>query len=84
MGEVQWRYLEVKKNSGGFFYLSKDERITALSKEITNRYDVAVVDDKGIYIVKSLFDLGDESFDDNTKFTAEATEYKIHFKLNDN
>lgn len=84
VGEVQWRYLEVKKNSGGFFYLSKDERITALSKEITNRYDVAVVDDKGIYIVKSLFDLGDESFDDNTKFTAEATEYKIHFKLNDN
>lgn len=80
-GEVQWRYLEVKKNSGGFFYLSKDERITALSDGISNKYDVAIVDDSGIYIIKSLFELGDESFDDNSKFSAEATEYKIHFKF---
>lgn len=82
-GEVQWRYLEVKKNSGGFFYLSKDERITALSEGISNKYDVAIVDDSGIYIIKSLFELGDESFDDNAKFSAEATEYKIHFKFNE-
>jgi hypothetical protein len=82
-GEVQWRYLEVKKNSGGFFFLSKDERITALSEGISNKYDVAIVDDNGIYIIKSLFELGDESFDDNSKFSAEATEYKIHFKINE-
>ncbi len=82
-GEIQWRYLEVKKNSGGFFYLSKDERITALSKEVSDKYDVAIVDDNGIYIIKSMFDLNDESFDDNSKFTAEATEYKIHFKFNE-
>lgn len=82
-GEIQWRYLEVKKNSGGFFYLSKDERKTALSKEFSDKYDVAIVDDSGIYIIKSMFDLNDESFDDNSKFTAEATEYKIHFKINE-
>ncbi|MDX4972147.1 sacsin N-terminal ATP-binding-like domain-containing protein [Myroides odoratimimus] len=82
-GEIQWRYLEVKKNSGGFFYLSKDERLTALSKEVSDKYDVAIVDDSGIYIIKSMFDLNDESFDNNSKFTAEATEYKIHFKFNE-
>lgn len=82
-GEIQWRYLEIKKNSGGFFYLSKDERITALSKEVSDKYDIAIVDDSGIYIIKSMFDLNDESFDNNSKFTAEATEYKIHFKFNE-
>lgn len=81
--DVQWRLLEVKKDSGGYFYLSKDEKKTALCTENADKYDVAIVNENGIYIIKSLFNLGDDLFESNDKFTVETTEYKIHFKLND-
>jgi len=83
-GEVQWRLLEVKKDSGGYFYLSKDEKNTALCAENADKYDVAIVNENGIYIIKSLFNLGDDLFESTDKFTVETTEYKIHYKLNDN
>lgn len=79
--DVQWRLLEVKKDSGGYFYLSKDEKNTALCTENADKYDVAIVNENGIYIIKSLFNLGDELFESNDKFTVETTEYKIHYKL---
>ncbi|MCU7614833.1 DUF3883 domain-containing protein [Chryseobacterium sp. GMJ5] len=82
--DVQWRLLEVKKDSGGYFFLSKDEKNTALCTENADKYDVAIVNENGIYIIKSLFNLGDERFESNDKFTVETTEYKIHYKLNDN
>ncbi|MFA8451903.1 MAG: sacsin N-terminal ATP-binding-like domain-containing protein, partial [Bacteroidales bacterium] len=35
-----WRYLEVKKDSGGFFFLSKAEKETAIKKENNEKYDI--------------------------------------------
>ena len=81
--DAQWRLLEVKKDSGGFFYLSKDEKNTALYSENSDKYDIAIVNQNGIFIIKSFFDLGDDRFENNKRFTAEPTEYKIHFELNE-
>ena len=36
-----------------------------------------------IHIIKSPFNFNDESFEQNTKFYAEPTEYKINFKIED-
>lgn len=80
--EEQWRFLEVKNDSGGYFFLSKDEKNTALKPENIELYDVALVNDNGIYIINNFFNLRDSSFEHNQKFIAEPTEYKIHFELN--
>ncbi len=79
-----WRFLEVKKDSGGYFYLSKAEKDTALSKDYTNRYDIAIVSDTEVRIVKGLFDFEEESFENNSKFYAEPTEFIISFDIKDN
>ena len=68
--------------SGGYFFLSKDEKNTALLTENSDKYDVAIVNENGVYIIRSLFNLGDDPFESNDKFTVETTEYKIHYKLN--
>jgi len=80
--EEQWRFLEVKNDSGGYFFLSKDEKNTALKTENVELYDVALVNDNGIYIINNFFNLRDSGFEHNEKFIAEPTEYKIHFELN--
>ena len=82
-GDTEWRFLEVKKDSGGYFFLSKAEKETALSKINVEKYDIAIVDDSTIHIIKSPFNFNDESFEQNTKFYAEPTEYKINFKIED-
>lgn len=81
-GDKEWRFLEVKQDSGGFFYLSKWEKETAVSSAFCERYDVAIVDDYQINIIKAPFFFNEESFAQNKRFYAEPTEYKISFKLN--
>ncbi|MEO8255690.1 MAG: hypothetical protein ABI554_15020, partial [Flavobacterium sp.] len=82
-GDTEWRFLEVKKDSGGFFFLSKAEKETVISKINVDKYDIAIVGDSTIHIIKSPFNFNDESFEQNTKFYAEPTEYKINFKIDD-
>lgn len=82
-GDAEWRFLEVKKDSGGYFFLSKAEKETAVSKINVEKYDIAIVGDNTIHIIKSPFNFNDESFEHNTKFYAEPTEYKINFKIED-
>jgi len=82
-GDAEWRFLEVKKDSGGYFFLSKAEKETAISKINVEKYDIAIVGDNTIHIIKSPFNFNDESFEQNTKFYAEPTEYKINFKIED-
>ena len=82
-GETEWRFLEVKKDSGGYFFLSKAEKETAISKINVEKYDIAIVGDSTIHIIKSPFNFNDESFEQNTKFHAEPIEYKINFKIED-
>ncbi|CCK76627.1 conserved hypothetical protein [Oleispira antarctica RB-8] len=80
-GESDWRFLEVKKDSGGFFFLSKPEKDTAMKVENIDRYDIAIVDGKTINIIEKPFYFGDETFENNSKFTATATDFVINFKL---
>lgn len=82
-GDTEWRFLEVKKDSGGYFFLSKAEKETAISKINVEKYDIAIVGDDTIHIIKSPFNFNDESFDQNSKFQAEPIEYKINFKIED-
>ncbi|MEM8521313.1 hypothetical protein [Flavobacterium sp. PL12] len=82
-GDTEWRFLEVKKDSGGYFFLSKAEKETAISKMNVEKYDLAIVGDNTIHIIKSPFNFNDESFENNSNFHAEPTEYKINFKIED-
>ncbi|WP_452228965.1 sacsin N-terminal ATP-binding-like domain-containing protein [Lacinutrix sp. MEBiC02404] len=78
-----WRFLEVKKDSGGYFYMSIYEKQTAVSDAIREKYDVAIVNQNNIHIIKNPFNFKDEeTFDMNSKFNAESTEFKINFKVN--
>jgi len=79
----EWRYLEVKKDSGGFFFLSKAEKETAMMKENREKYDIAIVNDETIHIIEKPFDFQDESFGNNSTFFAEPSEYKISYNINE-
>ena len=78
----EWRYLEVKKDSGGYFFMSKAEKNTAINDINSNKYDLAIVNGNDINIIQSPFCFENESFENNSKFFAEPTEYIIHFKIN--
>jgi len=80
-GDIQWRLLEVKKDSGGYFYLSSSEKDTAINKENKEIYDVAIVNGDKIHIIKRLFDFEYETFENNSRFYAEPTEFKVQFKI---
>ncbi|WP_162340159.1 sacsin N-terminal ATP-binding-like domain-containing protein [Cyclobacterium salsum] len=77
----EWRFLEVKKDSGGYFFLSAAEKETALSNEYSDRYDVAIVNGDEIHLVKCPFELGTEEFENNSNFYAEPTEFLISFSI---
>lgn len=82
-GDIEWRYLEIKKDSGGYFFLSKEQKETALSSAMNDKYDIAIVDNDTIHIIKSPFKFKDETFEHNSRFYAEPVEYKINFKVNE-
>jgi hypothetical protein len=78
-----WRFLEVKKDSGGYFFMSKYEKETALSDKAREKYDIAIVNNNNIHIIKNPFNFKDEeTFEVNSKFYAESTEFKISFEIN--
>jgi hypothetical protein len=78
-----WRYLEVKKDSGGYFFMSRAEKNTAINDANANKYDLAIVSGNNIHIIESPFSFEDESFEKNSNFFAEPVEYLIHFKINE-
>lgn len=80
-GETEWRFLEVKKDSGGYFFMSKAEKETAISSGASDKYDIAIVTAEDIHIIKSPFKFEDETFEKNSNFHAEPTEFKISFKI---
>lgn len=80
-----WRFLEVKKDSGGYFYMSIYEKQTAISDAVREKYDVSIVNQNNIHIIKNPFNFkNEETFEINSKFHAESTEFKINFKVNSN
>lgn len=81
-GATEWRYLEVKKDSGGYFFLSKAEKETAMSAEHASKYDIALVNGHEIEIIKAPFNFDKDTFENNPSFYAIPTEYKISFKKN--
>ena len=80
----EWRFLEVKKDSGGYFFMSKAEKNTAINDVYASRYDIAIVCGKNIHIIESPFLFNNETFENNTKFFAEPSDYVIHFNLESN
>ncbi|OYU82596.1 MAG: hypothetical protein CFE24_14740 [Flavobacterium sp. BFFFF2] len=80
----EWRFLEVKKDSGGFFFMSKAEKNTAINDANVRKYDIAIVSGNKIHIIESPFLLNNETFENNTKFFAEPSDYVIHFNLESN
>ncbi len=77
----EWRFLEVKKDSGGYFFMSKSEKNTALIDSNARRYDIAIVSSNKIHIIESPFLFNNESFEHNSKFYAEPSDYVIYFNL---
>ncbi|MDD4777510.1 MAG: DUF3883 domain-containing protein [Fermentimonas sp.] len=77
--DSEWRFLEIKTDSGNYFYMSEQEIKTA-TKE-AHRYDLAIVSGNKVYLVKSPFAFEDnESFEKNSKFKAIPSEYIISLK----
>ncbi len=80
----EWRFLEVKKDSGGYFFMSKTEKNTAINEANARKYDIAIVSGNNIHIIESPFLFNNETFENNTKFFAEPSDYVIHFNLESN
>lgn len=55
-GSSEWRFLEVKNFSSGQFIVSAHEYAIAKDSEHKSRYDVALVCDNNVYIVKNFFE----------------------------
>lgn len=72
-GESEWRYLEVKKFNGESFILSKNEYNTALDERYKNQYDLALVYDDNVYIIKNFFK--------NDNFSMEAESFSVYCKI---
>jgi len=77
----EWRFLEVKKDSGGYFFMSKSEKNTALIDSNARRYDIAIVSSNQIHIIESPFLFNNESFEHNSKFYAEPSDYVVYFEV---
>lgn len=71
--ESEWRFLEVKKYNGESFILSKNEYRTAIDEKYENKYDLALVSDDNVYIIKDFFK--------NENFQMEAESYSVYCKI---
>jgi hypothetical protein len=76
----EWKYLEVKSISDNQFIISGAETYKGISEP--SKFEVALVNDNEIYIVKDLFvfDFG-ETFENNSKFVAYPKDYVFVFDL---
>lgn len=68
------RFLEVKNYSGAGFLISANEMKTALSPDKSERYDIALVSDGKVYIIKNFFK--------GRNFTKIDSEYAIYLNIN--
>ena len=77
----EWKYLEVKAFSDNKFIISNSEIEKGLSEP--NNYEIALVNETNISIVKDLFKFKEgETFDNNSIFLANAKDYIIsHFQI---
>jgi hypothetical protein len=77
----EWKYLEVKAISDNQFIISGAETNKGISEPY--KFEVALVKDNEIYIVKDLFvfDSG-ETFESNSKFVAYPKDYVFVFDVN--
>lgn len=77
----EWKYLEVKAISDNQFIISGAETNKGITEP--NKFEVALVKDNEIYIVKDLFifDSG-ETFESNSKFVAYPKDYVFVFDVN--
>ncbi len=75
------RYVEVKRSSGEYFYLSQNEMKFGLAHK--DNFEIALVVGTEIRFVKDffLFENPLEEFQSNTKFVAEPREYLVRFKF---
>jgi hypothetical protein len=77
----EWKYLEVKVISDDTFIISDSEKEMGLNEP--DKYEMALVSERDIYIVKNLFKFfNGESFENNSKFTAQAKDYVFSFDIN--
>ena len=77
----EWKYVEVKSVSGDYFIISYLEKEKGISEP--GKYEIALVKDGVIYIVKNLFEFNNgESFDNNSKFTSQPKDYVFTFNIN--
>ncbi len=78
--EGEWKFLEVKAISDDYFIISNSEKEKGLSEP--DKYEMALVQDENIYIIKDLFEFAKgESFENNNKFTARPKDYIFQFKI---
>jgi len=77
----EWKYLEVKAISDDNFIISNSEKDKGLAEP--DKYEMALVKDTDIFIVKDIFKFNvGESFENNSKFTAQAKDYVFSFNIN--
>lgn len=77
----EWKYLEVKAISDDNFIISNAEKDKGL--EEPDKYEMALVKDTDIFIVKDIFKFNvGESFENNSKFTPQAKDYVFSFNIN--
>jgi len=78
--EGDWKFLEVKTISVDQFTITYSE--IEKGKSDPNKYEVALVRDNNIYVVKNLFDFKEgESVQNNSKFNAYPKDYIFSFNL---
>lgn len=77
----EWKYLEVKSISDDNFIISNAEKDKGLAEP--DKYEMALVRDTNIFFVKDIFKFNvGESFENNSKFTAQAKDYVFSFNIN--
>lgn len=77
----EWKYLEVKAIIDCYFIISNPEKEKGLSDP--DKYELALVKDKDIHMVKNLFKFNPgESFNNNNKYSVQAKDYIVSFSIN--
>lgn len=77
----EWKYLEVKAISDDYFIISNAETEKGLAEP--DKYEMALVNETNIFIVKDIFKFNvGESFENNSKFTAQPKDYVFSFNIN--
>lgn len=70
---TEWRYLEVKKFNGKSFMLSKNEYDKAHDEEHKDRYDIALVYNGSVYIIRNFFG--------NDNYQMEAESFSVYCEI---